>query len=328
VKLLIAAFATVFIIYYLSLGDVYRSFLRSRQTYIVLAGVLVIPNILLQFIKWKYLLRLIKPEVKNGEVFASLLVGFTVGIFTPGRIGEYGGRMFYIKKCNRLQVAGLTIIDKAFNLFSTIAFGLVGLLLFFKLSFDYPRIILFPEFFLAGLFLATLVFLFVSPDSMKRIIRTMNFKSRVYERIKPMLASIDNFHRKEALVVLGLSLVLYFVVFLQFHLLTLAFQSVPLWVGFVSITSTMLAKTLIPSFTIGELSIRSSAAIMFYAQFGVNGATAFSASILLYVVNVVLPSAVGLFLIPRLTFDSKNNGRILSSDNDMESRDAERLKDP
>jgi len=314
IKLLIAALAIVFIISRIRFEEIYKSFLHSHKTYIIAAVLLVLPNIGLQSYKWRYLLRLVKPNVPYGEVLGSLLVGFTAGIFTPARVGEYGGRMFYVKNCNRLQIAGLTLVDKVFSLFATTTMGLIGLLLFFKLVFDYPRIILFPEFFLALLFLLLMVYLFISPELMKRIIRALNLKSKIYRGIKPMLASIDNFHRRDAVVVLTLSFIFYSVFFFQFHLLTLAFEPVPLWVGFVSITSTMFAKTYIPSITFGEIGIRESAAIMFYTQFGFNGATAFNASILLFAINVMLPSAVGLFFIPKLAFNSRNNNSNPKSD--------------
>ncbi len=306
-KLLIAALAIVYIVFFIHFEEIWKSFRQSRFIYIALAFLLVFLNIGLQSYKWRYLLRLIKPNVTLGEVLGSLLVGFTAGIFTPARIGEYGGRMFYVRDCNRLQTAGLTFIDKAFGFFVTVTMGLLGLLLFLKLVFDFPRIILFPEFSLAFVFVALMIYLFISPDVIKRVIKALDFKSKISQALKAMLASIDSFHRREAIVILGVSFLHYSVFFFQFHLLTLAFEPVPLWVGFVSITSTMFAKTVIPSITFGELGIRESAAIMFYNQFGFNGATAFNASILLFAINVLLPSAVGLFFIPRLAFSSKND---------------------
>jgi uncharacterized membrane protein YbhN (UPF0104 family) len=59
-------------------------------------------------------------------------------------------------------------------------------------------------------------------------------------------------------------------------------------------------KTLIPSITLGEIGIREGAAIYFFGLFGCNEAVAFNSSMLLFILNLLLPSIIGMYFLLRL----------------------------
>lgn len=56
----------------------------------------------------------------------------------------------------------------------------------------------------------------------------------------------------------------------------------------------MFAKTIIPPVSFAELGIREGASVFFLTYFGETQAVAFNASIFLFMINVLLPSLVGL----------------------------------
>ena len=55
-------------------------------------------------------------------------------------------------------------------------------------------------------------------------------------------------------------------------------------------------KTLLP-IALGDLGIRESAAVEFFSYINVKNTTAFNASIMLFAINVLFPSVVGLFFV-------------------------------
>ena len=64
-------------------------------------------------------------------------------------------------------------------------------------------------------------------------------------------------------------------------------------------TSTILTKTLLP-ISLADLGIREGAAVFFFSKLQVGKVAAFNGSLLLFAVNVLLPTFLGLFLLPRL----------------------------
>lgn len=87
----------------------------------------------------------------------------------------------------------------------------------------------------------------------------------------------------------------------QFALLTAAFSHQYDFLNFIwSGNMVMFTKTIIPPVSFGELGIREGASVYFLKQIGVNAESAFNASIFLFLVNVLLPSLIGLiFLLKR-----------------------------
>jgi len=63
-----------------------------------------------------------------------------------------------------------------------------------------------------------------------------------------------------------------------------------LWAG----NLVMFAKTIIPPVSFAELGIREGASVFFLTYFGESQAAAFNASFFLFMINVLLPSLVGL----------------------------------
>ena len=66
------------------------------------------------------------------------------------------------------------------------------------------------------------------------------------------------------------------------------------------IAATMFSKIIIP-ISFGDLGIREGAAIFFLGRVNVLKIHAFNASLLLFVINILIPSVVGIFLIHRFS---------------------------
>jgi hypothetical protein len=59
---------------------------------------MLIPNLYLQFVKWKITCDYFLDERQNKNIAVSLFQGFTAAPFTPYRIGEYFGRAIIFKE--------------------------------------------------------------------------------------------------------------------------------------------------------------------------------------------------------------------------------------
>jgi uncharacterized membrane protein YbhN (UPF0104 family) len=73
--------------------------------------VLWIPTQYLQFIKWDLLARDAGDDVSRRDIHRGYWVGFTLGLVTPGRIGQYG-RGLALHNCSLSRATGLTVLER------------------------------------------------------------------------------------------------------------------------------------------------------------------------------------------------------------------------
>ena len=62
----------------------------------------------------------------------AVFLGITVSIFTPNRIGEFGGRIFCLKSADRIKGVIITILGNVAQLLVTIIFGSIAFLFYIK----------------------------------------------------------------------------------------------------------------------------------------------------------------------------------------------------
>lgn len=267
------------------------AFLTARVEYILLALVLVVPNVLAQFLKWRFVLRLSKPTVTNYEALSSLLAGFALGFVTPGRIGEFG-RALFISDCSRAEVVGLAMIDKLFSTLMVFLSGSLGLLVL--LGKNSPLIWGWRGLVLLAVLTVLLVSLF--PGFLPKILLQLKKVIPKPARIDRLAAGFANFNRKQAFLMLGITALFYLIITSQFVLLFSAFEATELIPAFFAVFSIFIAKSLLP-ISLGDLGIRESAAVFFAGLIGLRESTAFNASILIFLINLAIPSLTGFFLL-------------------------------
>ena len=83
-------------------------------------------NWLLDAVKWKFLIKK-EEEVSLWLSIKAVFLGITVSIFTPNRVGEFGGRVFCLEKANRIKAVLITILGNMGQLLATTIFGTLAL---------------------------------------------------------------------------------------------------------------------------------------------------------------------------------------------------------
>ncbi len=277
----------------LNITNILSTFRQANNYFIYLTFLLVIPNIYIQYYKWKFLLKLVKPNVTSRESLYSLLVGFTFGFITPGRVGEFG-RAFFIKDCSWVKLMGLAFIDKFFSLSIVIFAGAVGLLSLIARQLHFYTFLPIVLFTFSALLL--LRYLLIHPELFKNFLYRINILLPFRDKIKLLSSSFDNFHKQQALKLLGFSFLFYIIFFTQFYLAAVAFEHVSVLNVFKAVSSTLLVKSMLP-ISLGDLGIRESAAVLFFGKIGANNTTAFNASILIFTINILFPSLLGLVIV-------------------------------
>ena len=286
------------LVLYVDIRALRDSLLSAKTSYLLLGTSLVVVNVAMQYVRWRYLLRLISPEVETPAILSSLFIGYSAGFFTPGQVGEHGGRIVSLGTIQSIQVLAMSLIDKIYVLAVTTITGVVALWLFF--------IFYLPNYW-SGMFTATVfgvvaAFLIVVlyPDLLKKVLRSVLHKVRKYRAVSAFLFVRDVFHRKQARILLLMTFVFNGIVILQYHFFVSAFAPVSLGVSALCTASILFIKAAILPISLGDLGIRESTAIFFFSRAGVAAPAALNASLCVFFVNILVPSLIGAALVLRL----------------------------
>ena len=99
---------------------------------------------------------------------------------------------------------------------------------------------------------------------------------------------------------LSFSFFFYLCYIIQYALLVSAFSGHYDAVNFLwAANLIMFVKTIIPPISLGELGIREGASIYFLTQMGQSASVGFNASILLFVINLLIPALIGAVMFLR-----------------------------
>ncbi len=263
--------------------------------FILFALLLLIPNLFLQWYRWHFLLRTIQPDVRVSESLGSLFGGVLVGFITPGRIGEMG-RSLFLKETDRWQAFGLAFLDKLYSLLVILVGGIWGVFLLVCHLFHYAAFIFWPFCAVALIITLMAVGIALHPQWVRSFLYNLSLILPRRDKMKRLMGCMDRFRKEQATMLLVLSFMLYGIYILQFCLLARAFQTLPWLAAVTATTSTFFAKTLLPV-SLADLGIREGAAVFFFQKFQVGKVTAFNSSILLFSINVLIPTVLGLLFL-------------------------------
>jgi uncharacterized membrane protein YbhN (UPF0104 family) len=297
-KAIIAFGLLIYLIYAVNFQEILAAITQANIYLISVAFLLSVLNIYLQFYKWKITANVVLQENHNAKIWLSLFYGFSAGVFTPARIGEYFGRAIVFKNQSLLRVTLATLLDKLFLLLIVAFFGSISSILFIHYYYHitfYLTIALFIIVFA----LFYLFFWMIFNDRFWDNVFFAKLRDSIklhwlFEKIK-IFRKLDKIYATKMFVV---SFLFYLCFLVQYTLLVASFSNHNnfwdyLWAGNLM----MFAKTIIPPVSLGELGIREGASVFFITQFGESASTGFNASIFLFFINVLIPSLIGLILL-------------------------------
>lgn len=289
---------------------------------LILVIVLLFANYLLESYKWKYFIdKLEKISLLNS--YKAILTGVSVSMFMPNRVGDYFGRVFILKKADRIQAILATILVSMSQLIVTIIFGSISEIIAF------PKIFAIDNNLNLGLFIGlilsviialfTIIFAYLNFSVFSGIIKRIS--GRGYKKIKKYANVFSLYSVKDLLIALIISSLRYLIFSFQFVLLLWMFQVEISYLNAMMLIGLIyLGVTIIPTIALTEIGVRGSVSVFvfnyYYETMGkINGNTELgvvSASTVLWFVNLVLPAAIGAFFVFNLKFFRKKsaNGKL------------------
>lgn len=249
--------------------------------------------------KWQILVRPLEP-VPFRRAFGAILTGVSVSVSTPNRIGEYGGRMLYLSNASKLKSIAATIVGSYSQIIATLLFGLAGGL-FYVSRYDVTGQLSaapgFREKLTLGLLIlvcATILFLYFR----LRIIISLVDRVKWLRKVKVFIMVIVRYSPAELRTLLYLSAIRYIVFTAQYLILLYALGvAFVWWEGFFMISVIYLVMAVIPTVAIAEIGLRGSVSLHFLGLLSANAAGILAATVAIWLINLVLPAAIGSVLL-------------------------------
>jgi hypothetical protein len=269
--------------------------LITKKWHLIFVLLLMPANWAIELKKWRYLL--LRYQFMNyWKSLQSLLLGILLSLLTPNRTGEIGGRLLHVNKENRWQVFYINLICSFAQLSTTFFCGL--------LAFIYWRdqlqqlLHINSDWILFGSIIGILLLIYSYIFS-KRLFQLLGFLN---QKLRSK-ADIIRFSLNERLYLFFFSFLRYVVFAIQFDILlmilnpTLTFADATAMVALIYMMS-----AIVPTAWISDLPIRTSIAYLILEQLGFSGLSGLVASVLLWLINLLLPALIGFTVLPKVNW--------------------------
>ena len=251
-------------------------------------------NWLMEAMKWKILTRP-HSEISINEAFCGVLSGLSLGFVTPGGVGGYAGRLLSLSGKHRSQLIGSVWLGRAMQMFITALFGIIGVWIFFhKSTLTLPIISHWWWIVLAMGFLIT----------------TLLYKSKIKifgQRISYYFAMMREYVWQDYIQIFILSFGRYIVFSIQYLLILSIFKiPLPMIVLFGGVSWMFLMKSIVPSFNfLSDLGVRELSVLTFFDLYNVSQPKILTSSLILWMINILIPVLIGLYFVLKLKIISK-----------------------
>ena len=271
----------------------------SNWVYLVGCVVLMPINWLIESVKWRILILPWKNLTKI-DAMKAIYAGISVGLVTPARIGEYGGRLLLIDVEDRIKSIPATLISSIAQNISNIIGGYIGALIFCYCYFSFNRFVYIAGSILGLLVIIMLCALFFNISKLKLDGLNRWWLGKLLNKQAHVISQYDRPILKRVLTLSYLRYLIYctqYVLILDFLGLELS-----LLAAFSGVAVIYLFQSGIPLPPILSVIARGELAIVIWSLFTANVGGILVATFGLWVINLVFPALLGLLIILNVNF--------------------------
>lgn len=280
----------------------FGSAMQTDKWWLTLSIILMAPlSWITESFKWQFLIRKIQP-LSLGTAFASVLTGMSIAMVSPGKSGDFAGRILYLRSHSRLRGAIASLVGSFGHILATFAYAIPSFLIVFFYSNDLRTLLLGVVAILAGSTLAWFYF---------RLHR-FDFSSKKKNKLTKILTALKilkRYNSKDLRWVILFSAVKFFFYTTQFVLVTWLFGSeLSFFISFFTAAAMFWLIMVIPSFFIADVLVRGAVAnFLFVSTAIVASATPILAgTYIIWLINWVLPSLCGALILLLVRLFKKN----------------------
>lgn len=278
-------FFAVLLALYFQLQDVKWTSLSEihieHEWALITAVLLLTLNQGVEYVKWRLFTRHLIND--RSATWKSFMAGLASGFLSPNGWGNVFGRMLYFNRRNALQIVLVTALGNLSQLLPTAIFGTLAI--YFRNDIN-------PIWFISSACISVVLLLFYFFG--EKVFGRRSYRNKMIRHFKLMLLRFGYLR----IQLLLLSIFRFLVFTAQFVLLFVAFGYTDLWLLVYSVWIIYILTSFIPSLWSGKLLIRETAALLVFKGTVVNSqADIIVICLLIWMINIVVPSLIGSFVL-------------------------------
>jgi hypothetical protein len=264
----------------------------------VLIVLLMVLNWLLESLKWWRLTRILSP-MSVWNAIESVFCGLTWAIFTPNRIGEYGGRVMFLPNRKRIYgVFAMAVGSFGQNVITNVLGASASI--WFLYSFIHLNDwLMLGITVIASVFMACMLTFYFNIKWMVSLLSRVKFLKK-FHRFFDIMAEYETV---ELLNIMWFCLARFFVFTFQYYLVIhLLIPQLPIWEMALLMFVFFFIQSALPSLDLVDIGVRNITALTLFG-YVTNQSTAIVVSIsLIYVINMIIPAIIGSIFVFKLKF--------------------------
>lgn len=256
----------------------------------------------LEAFKWQRLIKPIEP-ISLWLAIESVFCGLTWAVFTPNRLGEYGGRVFFLSPKRRIVGVVSMAVGNIGQLVLTNVFGAVAVCVFVYRFTSIDHRLYLAVVAVSIAFCSFFIIFYLNIKWLNGILLSMRF-TRKYKKFYSILA---RYKKTELLKVLCFCLARYLVFSTQYFIMFLWLIPNINFIDIVMLVSILFfVQSSLPSLDLLDIGIRSITAIFFFKYVTQDNAAVVACIASIWLINIIIPAILGSYFVFKLNFFGDN----------------------
>ncbi|MGK6349885.1 lysylphosphatidylglycerol synthase domain-containing protein [Parapedobacter sp. DT-150] len=281
----------------------FKRLMHSLGTFTVITTLSVVvlmmfANWLLEAVKWRYLCRPVE-RISLWKAVQSVFCGLTWAIFTPNRIGEYGGRVMFLKPRKRIFGAVAMGVGALAQLVMTSVAGSLSIAWFVNRFFDISIIAGVALWLLAIAYAGFFLTLYFNVRWISSWIKRIGFLKR-FQRFFEILT---RYSPRELTVVFLNSLARFAIFTSQYCILMLVIiPDIRFMPMLLMIFILFFVQSALPTLDLFDFGVRSVTASYLYAHITGQDIAVMAIASCIWFINLILPAILGSVFVLKINF--------------------------
>jgi hypothetical protein len=276
------------------------SHISAKQVIIimVLLVLLMMLNWVLESLKWWHLTRILAP-MSVWRAIESVFCGLTWAVFTPNRIGEYGGRVMFLPNRRRIHgVFAMAVGSFGQNVITNVLGA--GATVWFLFTYIHLN-----SWLMAGITVAALVFMalmLIFYFNIKWMVSLLN-SIKFLKKFHRFFDIMGKYKPPELLSIMWFCLARFFVFTFQYYLVIhLLIPQIPLLQMTLLMFVFFFVQSALPSLDVLDIGVRGALALTLFGYVTDQTAAVVVAVSIIYIINLIIPAILGSVFVFKLKF--------------------------
>ncbi len=253
-------------------------------------------NWLCEVYKWQLMMVKVQP-ISFWAAFQTVVCGISLGTITPGRVGDFATRIMMIPPYKR--VLGVIVLSMGafaqFVMYNVLASVAIPIFIYFYMPEHITWV--YVMMFASPIYSILLLMLYFNIGSFDKLINKVGFLRR-YKRFFTVLSTYD---RPFLIRIMIISLIRFFILVVQYYLLiNLLIPSITFAQVTLMITLLFTIQSIVPTIDILNIGLRGVTAVYLFGFITDQYTTIVIITTIIWLINLIIPSLIGLSLIMRL----------------------------